>query len=180
MIDLPEQFEFPLTLRVPRTAFVVVAPEPATVNQKTAEQHFGIPPRLFKRMVREGLFPVKKIGRLIFAAYDDVKRAVTEGAVARSRVEKAVEAAIAEPEKAAPMSIEAARTYFESARTPRERRERKREIEATAWKLWRTYDEKLADGSPNPKYDKALVDHGTGLLLVLASSPVRRATTTKR
>ena len=80
-------YEFPLRLRVPKTAFVVVAPEPATVTQRTVEQHFGIPPRLYKSMVRDGLFPTKRIGRLIFAKYEDVKREVTEGAYARAAVE---------------------------------------------------------------------------------------------
>lgn len=165
MNDLPEVVEIPLKLRVPRSMFVVAAPVPATVTQKTAEQHFGTPPRLFKEMARDGLFPVKRMGRLIFAAYDDVKRAVTEGAVARSRVEKAIEAAVDEPESDAPMSIDAAHSYLESARTSQEQRERKKEIEAKAWELMHAYGEKLDDDTPNPKHHKAKYEQGMDLLL---------------
>ncbi len=106
-----EPYEFPLTLRVPRDAFVVVAPEPATVTQRTVEQHFGIPPRLYKRMVREGLFPVKRLGHLILAAYADVKRAVTEGATSQARADRAGRPSIAAPGKEDPIAVVAARAY---------------------------------------------------------------------
>jgi hypothetical protein len=33
MKSLPEHFEFPLPLRVPKSAFTIVAPEPATVGR---------------------------------------------------------------------------------------------------------------------------------------------------
>ncbi len=112
-----DEYEFPLTLRVPKKAFVIVASPPATVTQRTSELHFGIPPRLYREMYRDGLFPAKRLGRLIFAAYDDVKHAVTAGAVARAKVEQAIEAAVVDPEHDAPMSIESARTYPDMLRS---------------------------------------------------------------
>ncbi len=166
-----ETYEFPLTLRVPRTAFVVVAPEPATVTQRTAEQHFGIPPRLYKELVRNGQFPTKRIGRLVFAAYDDVKRAVTEGASTHARVPRAAVSTEKKPDADAPMSIEEAASYLDSAQTPKERRERKKEIGDRAWQLFSKYDAKLDNGAPNPNYNKAMVNCGTGL--ILAASGLR-------
>ena len=163
MKSLPEHFEFPLTLRVPRSAFTIVAPEPATITQHTAEQHFGIPASVYKRMVRDGLFPTKRIGRLIFASYDDVKRAVTEGAVAQERVQKAVELAERHPDEA-PMSVEAALAYVASGRTLTEERARQQEIQRLAFDLSSKYGEKLDDESPNPHYDARLSRHATDLI----------------
>lgn len=165
MTELPDLIELPLKLRIPRSAFVIVAPEPATVTQKTAEQHFGIPARLYKEMVRDGLFPTKRIGRLIFAAYEDVKRAVTEGAVARRRVAEAIQRVVEEPEAEPAMSVDAARAYLDSSRTPVERRERKKDIEAKAWELMQKYGAKVDDDSPNPKHNQALYEQGMDLLL---------------
>ena len=163
MKTLPEHFEFPLTLRVPKSAFVVVAPEPATVTQHTAEQHFGIPVRTYKKMVLDGLFPTKRMGRLIFASYDDVRRAVTEGAVAQDRVRKAIESTERHPDDA-PMSVEAALSYVASARTPAEKRAREHDIQEIAFELSGKYGEKLDDDSPNPQYDARLSRHAADLL----------------
>lgn len=158
-----DEYEFPLTLRVPKKAFVIVAPPPATVTQRTSELHFGIPPRLYREMYRDGLFPAKRLGRLIFAAYEDVKRVVTEGAAARAPVERVVDAAVADPEHDAPMSVESARTYLETARTKKERQDRKKEVQAIATDLMRKYDPTLEDGRPNPNHDKKLSEHAMSL-----------------
>lgn len=147
--SITDDLEVPLTLRVPRNAFTFVAPPPATVTQHTAECHFGIPPNAFKAMARDGLFPTRRIGRLIVAAYKDVKRAVTEGATAQEKLRRASKA-VRTDEKLVPISTEAAETDVESSRTPREFRERKREITEGAWDLVRAFEPKLEDGSPNP------------------------------
>ncbi len=47
---------------MPRSAFVIVAPEPASVTQKTVEQQFGIPALAYRRMARDGLFPTNWCG----------------------------------------------------------------------------------------------------------------------
>ena len=154
--------ELPLTLRVPRSTFVLVAAPPATVTQKTAEAHFGIPERAFKTMARDGLFPVKRIGRLLFASYDSVRNAVTQGAEQRARFTRAIDAAAREPAKE-PIAIEEATRYMETAVTPREFRQRRDEINAIASDLLSKFDEKLEDGSPNPNYDKRLHDHAYSL-----------------
>lgn len=171
MKTLQNLYEFPLTLRVPKNAFVLVAPEPATVTQRTVDQHFGIPPTTYKRMVRDGFFPTKRIGRLIVASYDDVKRALTEGAVARAQLHDAVKSAETKEDKE-PMSVEAARAYMQSSRTKAEERERKKEIDAIASELLHKYGETLDDDSPNPNHDPRLEQHGTDLLL--ASMGLRR------
>lgn len=165
MTDLAEQFELPLTLRVPRSAFVIVAPQPATVTRRTVEQNFGIPPRMYKDMARNGVFPSKRIGHMVFAAYDDVKRAVTDGAARRKQPDEAVRSAVTDPEVKVVMSADAALRYLASARTPREKRERKKEVSSLAWELMTGNEPTLADGSPNPKHDKGRYDHGTALIL---------------
>jgi len=53
-----------ITLRVPRKLFMMVAPPPATVTQRTVMQHFGIPPRAYLDLVRDGTIAVKRIGHL--------------------------------------------------------------------------------------------------------------------
>jgi hypothetical protein len=161
----PDEYEFPLTLRVPRKAFIVVAPPPATVTQRTVEQHFGMPPRAFKRIVRDGLLPSKRVGRLIFVTYDDVRRVVTEGAVARERVEKAVERAVEQPSGEVMPSEGETRRYLCSARTPAELRQRKKEIQARGWELERKYGQKLDNGRRNPNYDKTLYNIGSFMSL---------------
>ena len=119
-------------------------------------------------MVTDGLFAAKRIGRLVFSRYEDVKRALTEGATARTKLEKASSPRTV---KEAPIrSLEAARLYLEMARSPRERRERKTEIEEKAWELIQTYGEKLSDDSSNPRHDKMLYDHGMDLVLVAATA----------
>lgn len=166
MNELPTQLEFPLTLRVPRSAFVVVAPEPATVTQKTVQNHFGLPPTMFKQLVRDGLIPAKRVGRLIFASYDDVRRVLTEGAAAKARFESKLKSATSSSAKERPMSIDSAQAYLHSARTRREKRDREKEIAAKAWELMGAYGSKLDDNSPNPKHDEALFEHGERLLLL--------------
>jgi hypothetical protein len=149
------------------SAFVLVAPPPATVTQRTVEQHFGVTPRLFKEMVREGLVPSKRIGHTIFVAYEDVRRAVTEGAEARQRVARAIERVVGAP-AAAPMAIDAAFEYLGSARTRAERIARKKEITSKAHELMLRYGSTLADGSANPEHDARLDEHGERLLLATA------------
>ncbi len=153
----PNDDNVAVTIRIPKSLFVMVAPPPATVTQKTAEQHFGITPRSYKAMVRDGFFPVKKIGKTIFASYDDVKRVVTEGAVARSKVDKALAHDAAAPE-ALPMGPEEVTQYIEAARTPKEAKERSDEV----WKMFRElhvkYGETLDDGSPNPNHNERMLE----------------------
>ncbi len=144
----------------------MVAPQPATVTQRTVERHFGVPPRMFKQMVRDGLIPTKRIGKLIFAAYEDVKRVVTEGAVAQTRVEKTLKAAVADPVTQGPMSVDAAQAYLDAAGAPREQRQRRKDIGAKAWELMHAHGKKLDDDSPNPKHNEALYEHGERLLLL--------------
>jgi hypothetical protein len=163
----PDQYEI-LTLRVPKKAFVVVAPPPATVTQRTAEQHFGLPPRAFRKLVREGLFPAKRVGRLIFATYEDVRRVVTEGAVAQAKVNRAIERAAEGPEAGAIDSEGEARRYLSSARTPAELRQRKKEIQAKGWDLERKYRQKLDNGRRNPNFDKTLYNIGSFMSIYAA------------
>jgi hypothetical protein len=167
MDSVTDIYEFPLTLKVRKSAFVMVAPPPATVTQRTVEQHFGVTPRMFKQMVRDGMLPAKRIGHMIFVAYDDVRRVVTEGAEARQRVTHDLTRAV-EGEEDAPMSIEAAKEYLASARTMSEFRERRKEIERESHELTRKWSPTLDDESPNPAYDERLYDHGIRLLLVTA------------
>lgn len=141
-----------VTIRIPKSLFISIAPPPATVTQKTVERHFGITPRSYKAMVRDGLFPVKKIGKTIFASYDDVKRVVTEGAVARARVDRAVDHDAADPE-ALPMGPEEVVRYIDAARTPKEAKERRDSIRQMIHELHVRYDETLQDGSPNPNHN---------------------------
>ena len=77
--------EVAIVIRVPRSALTSVAPVPATVTQHTVEQHFGIPKRAYTRLLKSGLVPFKNIGRLKVASYEDVRRAVTEGALVSRR-----------------------------------------------------------------------------------------------
>jgi hypothetical protein len=165
MDDPTTPYELPLTLRVPRSAFTIIAPPPATVTQRTVEQHFGVPPRLYKEMARDGLFPTKKIGRLIFATYEDIRRVLAEGAVARVRLNKDLAEAAAAPEQDPIMTASAAHAYLESARNAQEQRARKKELEAQASDAMNAYGPKLDDGSPNPKHDKRLYDQGMDLFI---------------
>ena len=109
-------------------------------------------------MFRDGLFPAKRIGRLIFAAYEDVKCVVTEGASSVARVDRAIKAAVEKPEIDVAKSEEEARRHLHSARTPKELRERKKEVQERAWDLMRQYEKKLDDGTPNPNHNKILAD----------------------
>jgi hypothetical protein len=168
MRDADDQYEFPLTLRVPKTALVLVSPAPATVTQRTAEQHFGIPRRAFLRMVRDGLFPAKRVSQLVFAAYEDVRRAVTEGAVARTTMERAVERTVEELKIDELTSEDEARRYLTAARTPAELGQRKREVAAKGRELERKYGRKLDNGRRNQSYDKTLYNIGSFMSLYAA------------
>lgn len=170
---MDEEIEIPI--RVPRALFVQVAAPPATVTQRTAEQHFGIPRRMFLDMVRAGRFPAKRIGKLLFASYKDVRRVVTEGAEAQVRGREALsrketaddlDAAVAE-----------ALRYIEAAATTRETRARKREVAGRGWQLVAAHEEVGPDGTRNPGWDQRLYDHG--LELVLASAGVRTGSRTE-
>lgn len=161
-----EFHEFP-TLRVPKSAFVVPTP-PATVTQRTAEQHFGIPSRAYRKMIRDGLFPARKIGRLLFAAYDDVKLAVTTGAVgtrlaSRSSLDEANDEAVAEEVVGylAPTSVVASSVRVSKGAA---KSEPQRATADLAWELIRAYGEKLPDGSTNPGHDAALLRQGFDML----------------
>lgn len=66
-----------ITVQIPASAIVAVAPRPATVSQRTCEQHFGLCPRLYLRMAKSGLFPSKVVGRLRIARYEDIEAALT-------------------------------------------------------------------------------------------------------
>jgi hypothetical protein len=170
-------YDCPLKVRVAGGNFTIVAPTPATVTQRTVEQHFGIPPRTYRRMVREGAFPTKKVGRLIFAAYDDVRRAVTSEAQERGHAKSALQASNANGEMEPPPSLRAAREYVDTAPTRREKLRREREIASRAWAIMAEYDEKLDDGSPNPKRHKSWYDHGMNLwLTAVVGGPVKTST----
>ena len=169
-----------VTIRIPKSLFVMVAPPPATVTQRTVEQHFGITPRSYKSMVRDGMFPVKKIGKTIFASYEDVKRVVTEGAVARSKVDKALAHDAAAPE-ALPMGPEEVTRYIEAARTPKEENERRDSIRQMIHELHARYDETLEDGSPNPNHNLRMQKLASELRIASwTATSVPRPTRTRR
>jgi hypothetical protein len=172
MAEAPDVYEFPLKLRVPKGAFILVSPPPATVTQRTVEQHFGITPRAFKKLVREGAFAAKRIGQLIVVAYDDVHRALTEGAQVHARaqpVSQQTEGTVRDEG----MSVAAARAYLASATTAAEHRARKKEILDISGELSSRFAEKLEDGTPNPEFDKARFNHGIDLAIATAG-PFRR------
>ena len=163
--------EVAVTIRIPKSLFVLTAPPPATVTHKTVEQHFGITPRKFRQMASDGMFPVKKLGREMFAAYEDVRRVVTEGAVARARVQRAVERAASEPVVAGPMSLREAYQYMDSSRDRRELRARKGEVAEMGGELSRRYGKTLPDGTPNTDANEELA--ALGLRLLLAGQGIR-------
>ena len=163
--------EIAITIRIPKALFVMHAPPPATVTHKTVEQHFGITARKFRRMASDGMFPVKKVGRELFASYEDVRRVVTEGAVARAKVQRAVERAASQPAVAGPMSLREAYQFMDSSRDPRELRARKREVAQLGGELRRRYGETLPDGTPNTERNEELA--ALGLHLVLAGQGIR-------
>jgi len=166
--------QVPVTFNLPREAFVQFAPPPATVTQHSVEQHFGIPVANFKRMAREGLFPTKRVGRLIFAKYGDVLAAVTEGAEAQRHFTGVVEQVEGAPlQDDPPRTFDEAVAFIDGARTPSEQRERKRQVLEQGWRLENAYCRILDDGSPNPKHDKKL--YTAGIDLVLAAQDFRRA-----
>lgn len=163
--------EIAITIRIPKALFVMHAAPPATVTHKTVEQHFGITPRKFRRMASEGMFPVKKVGRELFAAYEDVRRVVTEGAVARAKVQRAVERAESEPAVAGPMSLREAYRYMDSSRDKGELRARKREVAEMGGELRRRYGRTLPHDTPNPEFNEELA--ALGLHLLLAGQGIR-------
>lgn len=68
-----------ITVEIPLSAIVAVAPRPATVSQKTCEQHFGITKTVYLEMARAGRFPTTRVGKLRIARYEDVEAALTKG-----------------------------------------------------------------------------------------------------
>lgn len=68
-----------ITVQIPASAIVAVAPRPATVSQRTVELHFGIPKATYLDMARRGVFPTTRVGRLRIARYEDVEAAVVPG-----------------------------------------------------------------------------------------------------
>ena len=68
-----------ITVQIPASAIVAVAPRPATVSQRTVELHFGIPSRTYLEMARAGRFPTTRVGKLRIARYEDVEAALTKG-----------------------------------------------------------------------------------------------------
>lgn len=57
---------------------VTPAPVPTAVTQETSLAHFGVPPRAFVRMARNGVFEAKKVGRLWIAPFRAVCDALAE------------------------------------------------------------------------------------------------------
>jgi hypothetical protein len=167
VVELDEDQDIAITLKVPRKLFVVVAPPPATVTQRTVTQHFGIPPRVYLDLVRDGRIAVTKLGQLRVAAYEDVRRVLTEGAEARARIQRAVRPAAEQPPDPDQV-LEDATRYLDSAPTSREARQRKQEIQARAWELDRLYRGQLPDGSPNPQANHDLYELSDRLLLLAA------------
>lgn len=68
-----------ITVQIPADAIMAVAPRPATVSQRTCEQHFGLCPRLYLQMAKSGRFPSTLVGRLRIAKYEAVEAALTGG-----------------------------------------------------------------------------------------------------
>lgn len=114
-----------LTITIPRAAFTIHGrlPPPATVTQDTVELQFGIPKRVYMKLVREGQITAKKIGRYYLAAYEDVRRAVTQAPTSPPEGPSSGRA---------PMSFDAAVAYLAGASSPRETRGRAAEIRAQA------------------------------------------------
>ena len=133
-LDTDDEFE--VTLRVPQSAFVLQAPPPATVNQRTCFDHFGIPPKVYIRWSREGLFPTKLVKQLRFAKYEDVLRCVTEGASAERRFRRKV---VEPKDKPDPDLYDECVAYVGASRSPRERRERNKEVRAKGMELQYQY-----------------------------------------
>lgn len=154
--------EITIVLRVPKSAFTTIAPVPATVTQHTVEQHFGIPKRAYVRMIKDGLFPFKKMGRLKIAMYEDVRRVATEGAAAKTCIAHVARrmSTLTRPD---PQLHAECERYLESARSRRELRERKTEVLNLGGDISFEHRPTLDDGEPNPNADKALFDFGMSL-----------------
>ena len=164
MAELDPDQEIAIMLRVPRKLFVMVAPPPATVTQRTVTQHFGIPPRAYLDLVRGGRIAAKKLGKLQVAAYEDVRRVLTEGAELRSRIQRAVEPAAKQPPPPDPEElVETALRYIQSGKTPKEVKQRRKEIGDQGMDMMVRYDATLEDGSANPEANQALHDQGMDL-----------------
>lgn len=69
-----------VVVSLPRSAFTLVAPPPATVTQRTCLAHFGISKDDFLKMAAAGDFPITRRGQLRIARYADVEAALTKGA----------------------------------------------------------------------------------------------------
>lgn len=172
------QDEVVLTLRIPRLLLGGPQSPPATVTQRTVEHCFGMTPRTYRDMARAGLFPTKRIGRLVFARFADVLRALTEDAEARAHVEKsrARTAATGTNSRSAKRPTEAellheiaeAQRYVSTARSRAEVKARREELRTRAGALARQNQKTLADGSQNPDFDGRLDEHADELLLLSA------------
>jgi hypothetical protein len=151
--------EFSLTSAATTDGVILVAAPPATVTQRTVEQHFGITPRLFKQMVREGLLRSTRIGQLLVVAYEEVRRVLTAGAGERAKVQQVSERGQGR------LSPAVARADLSAASPPGARRARKTELEMLAGELHSRHGPPFGDGSRNSDHDKQLLDHADGLTL---------------
>lgn len=166
------------TANVPQSLFTTALPPPATVTQHSVFEHFGIPPKDYLRLAREGAFPTSRRGRLRIARYDVLLERLTDDAKAETRYREAVkeEPAAGKP-KVDPQAYDNAVRWISQSRTHSEYRLRSNEVAKEGGKLADQYGPKLWDGvndetgRPNPEYDEALYDHG--MRLVLAASMVR-------
>jgi hypothetical protein len=68
------------------------------------------------------VFPTKRIGRTVFAAYDDVKRVLMADAATREQFLRSFKTAGETPNE---VSLKAAIAYLDGARTREERRKRR-------------------------------------------------------
>lgn len=59
---------------------VVQAPRPAVVTQHNSLEHFGLPPKDFKRLCADGKLPAKRHGRTWAVDYDAGRKALTDRA----------------------------------------------------------------------------------------------------
>lgn len=162
MSKLRELQEFSLTSAATTDGVILVAAPPATVTQRTVEQHFGITPRLFKQMVREGLLRSTRIGQLIVVAYEEVRRVLTEGAGAGAKVQY-----VSEPRQGR-VSPAVASGYVSAGSTPSGRRTRTSAIEELAGEPRRRHGPTFGEGSRSSDPDKRLLEHADGMTITAA------------
>jgi hypothetical protein len=78
-----------IMLAVPRSALTVVAPPPERVSQATSLEVFGLPPKRFAALVKNGSFPAAREGRLWVARTEDVRAYLDSKARLHGPVRKA-------------------------------------------------------------------------------------------